>query len=107
MEKKVRKRKPSFKTKEIKTGFHVWSQISPEHKLSKEHIGKRVWVAGEFKTKERVLVAVHRRGEKFWPEGGYEVHEVERGITRYYPLRKCRIHPNELKRRRKQKIRIV
>ena len=53
MEKKVRKRKSSFKTKEIKTGFHVWSQISPEHKLNKDHIGKRVWVAGEFKTKER------------------------------------------------------
>jgi hypothetical protein len=37
-----RRRKPSFKTKEVKTGFKVWSQISKDHKLTKEHIGKKV-----------------------------------------------------------------
>jgi hypothetical protein len=101
-----KKRKPSFSTNEVKTGFHIWSQISLGHKLNKEHVGKRVWVAGEFKTKERVLIAVHKKGERFWPEGGYEVHEVDRGITRYYPFRKCRLHPDELKRKRKQNIKL-
>lgn len=99
-----RKRKPSYKTKEISTGFKIWSQITADHKIKKEHIGKKVWVAGEFKTKERILVAVHRKGEKGWPEGGFSVYEPERGITRYYPTRKCRLHPSELKRKRKNKI---
>lgn len=98
-----RKKRASFKTKELNTGFHIWSQITTEHKLKKDHIGKKVWVAGEFKTKERLLLNVHQKGERFWPEGGYEVYEVDRGITRYYPLRKCRIHPDELKTKRKIK----
>lgn len=95
-----KRRKPSYKTKEITTGFKIWSQIATEQKLKNEHLGKRVWVAGEFSTKERILKAIHKKGEKSWPEGGYEVYEPERGITRCYPLRKCRLHPKELKRKR-------
>lgn len=60
-----RKKRASFKTKELNTGFHIWSQITTEHKLKKDHIGKKVWVAGEFKTKERVLLNVHQKGERF------------------------------------------
>lgn len=96
-------KRPSFKTKEIKVGFEVWSQITPTHKLSKEDIGKRVWVAGEFKTKERVLKAVHKKGERMWPEGGYEVLETDRGVVRYYPIQKCRLHPKELRNAKKTK----
>lgn len=92
------KRKASYKTKEVKTGFSVWSKISSDHKLKKEHIGKRVWVAGEFSTKERILHKVHSKGSKFWPNGGFEVIEVDRGIIRNYPIQKCRLHPKELKR---------
>lgn len=96
-------KRPSFKTKEVMTGFEVWSQITPTHKLSKEDVGKRVWVAGEFKTKERVLKAVHKKGEPMWPNGGYEVMEVDRGMVRYYPIQKCRLHPKELKNAKKIK----
>jgi hypothetical protein len=94
----MKKKKPSFKTKEVSTGFNVWSKISSDHKLSKEHIGKKVWVAGEFSTKERILYKVHSKGSKFWPNGGYEILEVDRGVIRNYPIQKCRLHPKELKR---------
>lgn len=90
-------KRPSFKTKELKLGFEIWSQITQTHKLSKEHIGKKVWVAGEFKTKERILKAVHKKGEPMWPDGGFEVFEVDRGVMRYYPVQKCRLHPKELR----------
>lgn len=93
----TKSKRPSFKTKEIKLGFEVWSQISKTHKPTKEDIGKHVWVAGEFKTKQRILKAVHKKGERMWPEGGFEVLEVDKGVIRYYPIQKCRLHPNELK----------
>lgn len=96
----TKKRKPSFKIKQEQFGFEIWSQIASEHKLTQDHIGRKVWVAGEFSTKDRVLKAVHKKGEKSWPNGGYEVLETDRGIVRYYPLQKCRLHPKELKKKR-------
>lgn len=89
------KRKPSFKTKEVSNGFKVWCKISKDHKLKKEHIGKKVWVAGEFSTKQRILYKVHSKGTKFWPNGGYEVIESDTGMIRNYPIQKCRLHPKE------------
>jgi hypothetical protein len=96
MESKL-KRKPTYNTKTLDNGYTVWSRVNPEQKLGPEHVGKRVWVAGEFKTKKEFLKEFHQPGEKGWPEGGV----VVRGQShdRYYYNQKVRLHPDELKRR--------
>ena len=97
-----RKRKPSYKTKDI-DGYLVWSMIPDIEKVKKSDIGKKVWVAGEFKTKKRILRGVYSKGEKSWLNGGVEILELDTGKLRQYYKRKVRLHPDNFKRRYKRR----
>lgn len=93
--------KKSYKTKTLENGYEVWSRISREEKLTPEHKGKRVWVAGEFKSKKHYVVSVHKKGEPGWPDGGVTVRGE--AFDRHYLLNKVRLHPEEFKRKRNVK----
>ena len=90
------------KTKTLENGYEVWSRISRDEKIKPEHVGKRVWVAGEFKTKKLYISSVHKKGEPGWPEGGVTVKGGT--FNRYYLLNKVKLHPEEFKRKRNAKI---
>lgn len=83
---------PKWETEQIDFGYVVWKDIPKEGVLTKNEIGNRVWIAGEVDKKERVLKAVHAPGEKYWPEGGYEVLELDRNRVRSYTPRCVRLH---------------
>ena len=83
---------PKWETEQLDFGYVVWKDIPEDQTLSSKNIGCRVWVAGESDKKERVLKAVHVAGEKYWPEGGYEVLELDRNRVRSYTPRCVRLH---------------
>jgi hypothetical protein len=88
----------SYKTKTLENGYEVWSRISSDEKVTKEHIGKRAWVAGEFKTKKFYIADVHKKGEPGWPDGGVTIKGGP--FDRHYYINKVRLHPEEFKRKR-------
>lgn len=88
-----------MKTKEVKTGYFEWDGIEDKQRVSDGDEGKKAWVAGEFKTKFRVIVSVHKPGEKSWPKGGVTIEEVESGRYRYYGFDKVVLHPDNFKKK--------
>ena len=83
----------------MENGYEVWSQIKKEQKISPDHVGKRVWVAGDFKSSKVFLKEYHKAGERGWKDGGVVVKTD--GFDRSYYLQKVRLHPDEFKRKRK------
>jgi len=88
-----------FKVKEREMGYKVWDKISKKEQITSTDVGKKVWIAGEFKTKFRVIKSVHQPGEKGWLNGGVTVDEYDTGRLRFYTNDKCRLHPDNFKKR--------
>jgi hypothetical protein len=92
--------KKAFKTKEIEfggfKGYEVWDKLPNEDKVKRQHKGSQVWVAGEPKTKWRIIKDIHSKGKKGWREGGVTIIEMETGIERFYTKEKVRLHPKPL-----------
>ena len=89
------------KTKTEITGYEIWDKIIDNHKVTIDDIGKKAWVAGEFKSNFRIIRGYHLPGTPKWPDGGITIEEVETGRMRYYYMDKVILHPDNFKKKKK------
>jgi len=101
----MKRKQESFSTSMITVSYgeiKIWSRVADDRKPNKEHIGDRVWVAGNTSSKKTTLLNIHRKGEKGWTEfAGYSILE-EGGKCRDLHKRAIRLHPNNFIKRRKK-----
>ena len=73
-----------------------WENIPLSSTLGIYHIGKRVWLAGDYSSKFKFLYQVHLEGSKGWPnESGFTIKTNE-GYTQFVNENSCRLHPLEI-----------
>ena len=101
----MKRKQESFSTSVLTVSYgkiKIWSRVADDRKPKKEHIGDRVWVAGNTSTRNTTLLNIFKKGDKGWPEfGGYSL--LEDGCKRRdLHKRTVRLHPSNFIKHRKK-----
>lgn len=68
--------------------------------VTKKHLGKQVWIAGESRSHKAVLREIHQPGDDMWPRGGFTIQQ--KGVdylTSHFPDEVRAIPPKKKKAR--------
>ena len=94
--------KELFSIEEIKSpsglNYVIFNNIKETSILTKEHIGKRVLVAGFKTTAKFWLKQCHSKGDPQHPLLDAFTLQTNTGITRCFYASQCRLHPAEYRK---------
>lgn len=77
------------------TPYLEWQNIPGDRILREEHVGRRVWIAGEPSSTFRILCDIHHKGDKGWLDCDGYTAKTFNSHTRCVTTLSCRLHPSE------------
>ena len=83
--------------------YKEYVDIKESSRLSEEHIGKRVMVAGFKITSKFYLKVMHRKGDKYHPDYDACTLKTDKFVDRIFNAGSCRLHPAEYRKGKRWK----
>jgi glutamate dehydrogenase/leucine dehydrogenase len=83
--------------------YQSYVEVKESSRLTEDHIGKRVMVAGFKVTSKFYLKKVHQKGDKYHRDSDAYTLRTDKGMERCFYADQCRLHPAEYRKGKRWK----